>query len=99
MTLAKSIDLDVSTSPQLSDETVLGIFSSLVRIESFAAAERAREDSDEAQLTQMLKRGEEATLAGGAAAARAEDALFPSDVDVAVALARGAKMSALASHT
>ena len=101
MTAARTIniDLDVSAGPQLSDETVLGIFSSLVRIEAFAAAERAREDSSEAQTKQTLARGEEAALAGGAAAARAEDALFPSDVDVAVALARGAKMSDLAAKT
>jgi 2-oxoisovalerate dehydrogenase E1 component alpha subunit len=92
-------DLDPVAGPQLSDDVVLGIFSSLVRIEAFSAAERSRDHSDENHVRQTLTRGEEAALAGGAAAARPEDALFPSHVDVSVALARGAKMSDVAARS
>ena len=92
-------ELDPVASPQLSDDVVLGIFSSLVRIEAFSAAERSREHSGDDHVRRTLKRGEEAALAGGAAAARPEDALFPSHVDAAVALARGAKMSDVAAQS
>ncbi len=92
-------DLDPVAGPQLSDDVVLGIFSSLVRIEAFSAAERSRDHADEDHVRQTLTRGEEAALAGGAAAARPEDALFPSHVDASVALARGARMSDVAARS
>jgi 2-oxoisovalerate dehydrogenase E1 component alpha subunit len=92
-------DLDPATGPQLSDDVVLGIFSSLVRIEAFSAAERARAHADEDHVHQTIARGEEAALAGAAAAARPEDALFPSHLDASVALARGAKMSDVAAQS
>jgi 2-oxoisovalerate dehydrogenase E1 component alpha subunit len=92
-------ELDQAQSPQLSDEVVLGIFSSLVRIEAFSAAERSRDHADEDHVRQTMARGEEAALAGAAAAARPEDALFPSQLDASVALVRGAKMSDVAAQT
>ena len=92
-------DLDPVTGPQLSDDVVLGIFSSLVRIEAFSAAERSREHAEEDHVRQTLKRGEEAALAGAVAAARPEDALFPSHVDASLALARGARMSDVAANS
>lgn len=91
--------LDVSAGPQLADDVVLGIFSSLVRIEAFSAAERSREHADDDHVRQTLTRGEEAVLAGAVAAARPEDALFPSHLDTAIALARGAKMSDVAARS
>lgn len=92
-------DLDLAAGPQLSDDVVLGIFSSLVRIEAFSAAERSRADADEDHIRQTIARGEEASLAGAAAAARPEDALFPSHLDTSVALARGAKMRDVAAQS
>ncbi|MEO8875262.1 MAG: thiamine pyrophosphate-dependent enzyme, partial [Polyangiaceae bacterium] len=101
MQQAKSLvgELDLTADPKLSDEVVLGIFTSLVRLESFAAAERVLENSEDGPARKTVARGEEAALAGALAAARPEDALFPSDVDSAIALARGASMTEVATRT
>ena len=91
-------ELDLGADPKLPDDVVLAIFTTLVRISSFASATRSKIDSGEGPAPKTITRGDEAALAGALAGVRADDALFPSEVDASVALARGATMSEVAAQ-
>ncbi len=82
---------------ELSDDVVLGALGSLFRMLAFEEALRAQRKTHES-FERLIHGPELAVLAGAIAALRREDGVFPSDVDRAAALARGASMQDVAAR-
>ncbi|MEO8800461.1 MAG: hypothetical protein ABI551_21390, partial [Polyangiaceae bacterium] len=78
-----------------TEDDSLAIWTSLVRMRAFAAAARAA-------TTEAFERhvaiADLAVIAGAMAALQKVDGVFPSDVDLAAVLARGASMTDLVNH-
>ncbi|MGH7280597.1 MAG: thiamine pyrophosphate-dependent enzyme [Polyangiaceae bacterium] len=85
-------------SHELSDDVVLGALGSLFRMLAFEEALHAHRKSHES-FDRLIAGPELSVIAGAVAALRREDGVFPSDVDRAAALARGASMQEVAART
>ena len=87
----------LQATPDLSDDVVVGALGSLFRVLAFEEALHAHRKHHES-FDRLIAGPELAVVAGAIAALRREDGVFPSDVDRAAALARGASMQDVASR-
>lgn len=81
----------------LPDDVVMTMLTSLVHMRAFADVEAARAKTGDS-FDRAPRSHELASVAGAIAALRREDGVFPSDVDRAAAIARGASMRDVAAH-